>query len=527
MENIKKKSSSQTTPLEQRLTHSVSLANISNFALKSTKLNDNSKKSSKPNLKTPIKAQLQLSNKKKHKTQNDNIINDRYIPNRISENQMEMSYHLMNNNNNNNANIANNKANINNANTSNNNDQSAEQSESLTDDLKRRLIIDTCNGIPEKTKVLNLHNRPHYDGNSSENLSSLYSHSLINNYKKATTRIIPNMPDRILDAPDYRDDYYLNLIDWSKSNNLAVALNKDMYIWNSDTGDISMLFGMSEDDSHYISSTGWIDNMDNFLAVGNSKGHVEIWDADTQTRIREMKSENAIGRVGAISWNEHIISNGSRCGEIHHHDVRIKEHHVGTFKQHEQEVCGLKWSPDGRHLASGGNDNLVMIWDMRISHVTRPALHVLSEHLAAVKAVSWCPWQSNILATGGGTADAHIKLWNVYNGSMLQSVDAKSQISCILWSNHYKELITSHGFSQNQLSIWKYPEMTKVAELTGHSNRVLMMAMSPDEEMIASAGADETLRLWKCFAVDKRKESKTAFYLGDKSSFSSLSMGIR
>jgi len=37
----------------------------------------------------------------------------------------------------------------------------------------------------------------------------------------------------------------------------------------------------------------------------------------------------------------------------------------------------------------------------------------------------------------------------------------------MLWSKEYKELISSHGFAQNQLIIWKYPALTKVAELTG------------------------------------------------------------
>jgi len=41
------------------------------------------------------------------------------------------------------------------------------------------------------------------------------------------------------------------------------------------------------------------------------------------------------------------------------------------------------------------------------------------------------------------------------------------QVCAILWSKEYKELVSSHGFAQNQLIIWKYPALTKVAELSG------------------------------------------------------------
>ena len=41
------------------------------------------------------------------------------------------------------------------------------------------------------------------------------------------------MPTKVLDAPALYDDFYLNLIDWSSSNMLAVGLSNSVYLWNA------------------------------------------------------------------------------------------------------------------------------------------------------------------------------------------------------------------------------------------------------------------------------------------------------
>ncbi len=123
-----------------------------------------------------------------------------------------------------------------------------------------------------------------------------------------------------------------------------------------------------------------------------------------------------------------------------------------------------------------------------VSPRSATAASILSQ--AAVKALAWCPFQSNLLATGGGTADRCIKFWNTHTGAVLSSIDTGSQVCCpcknscsppqgrrgllmqcwlccrqvcsLQWSRHEREILSSHGYSKNQLCLWKYPSLVKV-----------------------------------------------------------------
>jgi len=49
-----------------------------------------------------------------------------------------------------------------------------------------------------------------------------------------------------------------------------------------------------------------------------------------------------------------------------------------------------------------------------------------------------------------------------------------------MFSRNVNELVSTHGYSLNQVCIWKLPKMEKLATLTGHTYRVLYLACSPD-----------------------------------------------
>jgi len=337
-------------------------------------------------------------------------------------------------------------------------------------------------------------------------------------------RKVPSVPERILDAPDILNDYYLNPLDWNASSNcLAVALANYVYIWNAGTGDVSPLMRLNSPED-YICSVKWVSSSggsqaaaggSNILAVGQSDGDVTIWNVDQLKRLRTLKGHT--DRASSLSWNHHILSSGSRSGEIHHSDVRVPDHLVSSVKGHQREICGLSWSPDGKLLASGGNDNAIKIWSM--NHNTPKS--TFSDHGAAVEALAWCPWQNNVLASGGGTADKTIKIWNCNTQTLLQSIDTKSQVCSLVWSEPYRELASAHGYPNNNIVLWKHSrqaELTRVAELSGHGDRVLALCSSFDGTTLISAGADETLQLWKCFPQKERKKSaqKTPIKKSDK-----------
>jgi len=204
------------------------------------------------------------------------------------------------------------------------------------------------------------------------------------------------------------------------------------------------------------------------------------WDATATKKLRTMNGHTL--RVGALSWSQCFLSSGGRDSVILQHDVRSPVHIVSTYSGHSQEVCGLKWNEDGSALASGGNENYLCIWDSAMSGArsstnrtdhrqVSPRL-LLNRHIAAVKALAWCPFHRGLLASGGGTADGTIKFWNSNSGSLINSVDTGSQVCSLLWSKHQREICSSHGFSENQLVLWKYPMMTRIQEFKGHTARV-------------------------------------------------------
>ena len=387
-------------------------------------------------------------------------------------------------------------------------------------------------------------------------------HQLISNVSEfETIRKIPQEPERILDAPNLNDNFYYNPLDWGSKNILSVSLGSYNYLWNYNNLE-TYLLTKNENEIEYCSSSF----MDNgvCLALGLNNGTIELWDIEKQIKIRTLIGHS--DRVGTLTWNGYNLYSGSKDTNILSHDVRIKNHVIMKLSGgHNKEVCTIKWNSDFKYLASGGNDNLVCLWDVRgkneknkssfwdilnsqsddenenenddnieeddyeynlgsngtnniddnnkyklnsinkKNNIIEP-LTIINKHKGPVKALAWSPWQRNVLATGGGKKDNVIRFYNADTKSVIGEYNTGSQVCQILWNKYEKEIISSHGNSKNSICVWTYPKMNKIAELNGHLSRALYMAMSPDGCTLVSGSSDETLRFWNINERDKIKK---------------------
>eukprot|EP00198_Chlamydomonas_reinhardtii_P008278 XP_001697615.1 activator and specificity factor for anaphase promoting complex [Chlamydomonas reinhardtii] len=278
-------------------------------------------------------------------------------------------------------------------------------------------------------------------------------------------RRIARAPFKVLDAPSLADDFYLNLVDWSSQN-------------------VTKLCDLAPADS--VCSVEW-SCRGTYLSVGTNSGKVQIWDVAKLKLLRTMDGHRA--RVGTQAWGSHVLCSGSRDRHILQRDIRCPEHFTAKLVGHRSEVCGLKWSPDDRQLASGGNDNQLYIWSLASSS---PQIK-FSDHTAAVK-------RAGQRRRHRGPLHPLLEHLQRHRHQLHRHRQPGVHIS---WSKNVNEIVSTHGYSQNQVIIWKYPNMAKLATLTGHTLRVLYLAVSPDGQTIVTGAGDETLRFWSVFPSAK------------------------
>ncbi|HEY9619682.1 MAG TPA: TIR domain-containing protein [Crinalium sp.] len=157
-----------------------------------------------------------------------------------------------------------------------------------------------------------------------------------------------------------------------------------------------------------------------------------------------------------------------------------------TLKGHTDFVLGISFSPDSKLLASASRDNTIKLWDLD-GH----ELKTFIGHQAFINDVSFSPDGKTIASA---SFDGTIKLWDLDGHELKTFRGHTGFVESASFSPDGKTLVSAS--SDKTIKLWSLNGQ-ELRTITGHSGIVIQVAFSPDGQRLASTSTDNTVKLWR------------------------------
>ncbi len=159
---------------------------------------------------------------------------------------------------------------------------------------------------------------------------------------------------------------------------------------------------------------------------------------------------------------------------------------LSTYQGHSSVVYTVAWSPDGKQLASAGDDRTVQIWDSS----TGKRITTYRGYSSRICALTWSPDGSRIAFSPRN----FVQVWDTVKDKLTITYRGYSDyIYALAWSLDGSRIAFSPG---NTVQVWDTARDKLIVTYTGHSSLIRTLGWSPDGKQLASAGDDRTVQIW-------------------------------
>jgi WD40 repeat protein len=225
-------------------------------------------------------------------------------------------------------------------------------------------------------------------------------------------------------------------------------------------------------------------------------GEVKLWDPKSGQDVRTLKGHtfrvwgvafSPDGKRLASAGGDHDEKDRPLPGEVNVWDAKTGRELL-SLAGHNGSVLGVAFSPDGRRLATTGEDQTVRVWDAD----TGREVHTLRGHTDVVTSVAFSP-DGRRLASASW--DQTVKIWDVEAGQEVRTLEGRAGwVRGVAFSPDGHRLASAHY--DRVVKVWDADTGQEIFTLKGHTNWVHGVAFSADGRRLASASEDGTVRVW-------------------------------
>ena len=219
---------------------------------------------------------------------------------------------------------------------------------------------------------------------------------------------------------------------------------------------------------------------------------VRVWETTTGKDILSFREKSVFFFVTYDPTGRYLVREGPE------HTVQVRDAETGKMLgivgQHERQIWGMAFSPDGQFLATASNDGTVRVWKWNPQRLGQPQEPLkLPVGIGGYTDRVAFSADSQRLATGG--EGQTVKIWDAKTGAELHVLRAHTgDVFSLAFSGDGQWLATAG--EDTTIRIWDAKSWELRRTLRGHTGLVNTLAFSPDSRHLASGSRDHTMKVW-------------------------------